>query len=118
MTASPERLGTIQNDPEQHGTETPDLTPLAVSDVREDAYWYSVRKDQGDALRAWLRSNDLEPNDIYRFEVYLLDTLFAKVFTYARDEHGRFCIEGDEIVQREPFTVPLNSMPPQHEETR
>lgn len=96
---------------------TTDLAPLHVSDVRDDAYWYSVRQDQGDALRAWLRSNRLEPNDIYRFEVYLCDTLFAKVFTYARDEHGRFRVEGGEVVRCEPFLAPLNSMPPTFEES-
>lgn len=94
------------------------LAPLLVSDVRDDDYWHSVTQDQGQALRAWLRSNHLEPNDIYRFEVYILDCPFAKVFTYARDEHGHFRVKDGELVQREPFTVPLNSMPPQRKETR
>lgn len=94
------------------------LAPLYVSDVRDDAYWYSVDKGQGDTLRAWLRGNGLEPDDIYRFEVYLCDTLFAKVYTYARDEHGRFQVEGDGLVEREPFLAPLDSMPPGSPENR
>jgi hypothetical protein len=89
-----------------------DLTPIVVSDVRDNEYWNSVDKARGDALRAWLRSNSLEPNDIYRFEVYLLDTLFAKVFTYARHEDGRFRVEDGELVQSEPFLALLNSEPP------
>lgn len=93
------------------------LTPLYVSDVRDDAYWHSVTPAQGIALRAWLRSNHLEPDDIYRFEVHLIDTLFAKVFTYARDENRRLRVEAGVPVQRAPFLAPLNSMPPAAERT-
>jgi hypothetical protein len=95
----------------------PDLAPIFISDVRNDAYWHSIRRDQGDALRTWLRDNNLEPCDIYRFEVYVVDTLFAKVFTYARDEHGRVCVKGGEPVRCDPFLAPLNSMPPLLEES-
>ncbi|MEU4703415.1 hypothetical protein [Nonomuraea dietziae] len=102
------------------------LEPEFVSDVRDDDHWHSVTPAQGDALRAWMRANSIEPNDVYRIETYTMDCAFARVFAYARTEHGQFvldCPPDDSEhrphrgrcspVKREPYITMLASRPPE-----
>jgi hypothetical protein len=105
--------------------------PLAVYDVSES--WTELSDQQMAVIRNWLRMQGIEPNDTYRFEIWRTDRLFARVFQYDRDEHGKpYCPldhehvfgkvfgpgeepseqEWCDIARREPFDVPLSSMPP------
>jgi hypothetical protein len=103
------------------------LAPLQVFDVRDDDLWYGLKGQKAycDTLRAWLRANGIEPWETYRWELYLLDTPFLKVFTYARDDQGKLRFRPVEDaeerqrtgrwwlpVEREPFLVPVSSLPP------
>lgn len=93
--------------------------PLVVLDCRE-GIWPPPNLEE---LQDWLRSHGIEPDDTYRVEVYLIDTLFARIFQYARNERGRHYCSNDHghlddpdrcvIARREPYTVPLACMPPE-----
>jgi hypothetical protein len=92
------------------------LTPVQVSDVRDDA-WFGTLRDRPGYLKAmneWLIAHDINPYDTYRWELYIIDAPFLKVFTYVRDEKGRilFDQEAREPVKQTPFTVLVSSLPP------
>jgi hypothetical protein len=104
------------------------LEPLAVYDVHEDN-WLGLTEGQREELAAWLREHDVEPDDAYRLEIYLLDCPFARVFQFDVNERGKvYCrLDHDHVAMwesgREPpggvceiarrtFDVPLSSMPP------
>ncbi len=106
-------------------TET--LAPLHVSDVHDDSWWETWTTDRAyrEATQDWLRANGVEPDDTYRWELYLLDTPFLKVFTYDRDHNGqlrfRRAHDAEERqrtgrwwmpLEREPYLVPVSSLPP------
>ncbi|MBX6386836.1 MAG: hypothetical protein IRZ07_28310 [Microbispora sp.] len=92
--------------------------PLAVLDSRCEDWPPPNLSD----VMGWLRSNGINTKVTYRVELYLVDTLFAKVFQYQRDEHGRMICNVDhdhrnnpdqcEAARREPYLLPLNNMPP------
>lgn len=105
-----------------------DFQPLMVSDVRDEAWYEVLKANPGylDAMTAWLRANGVDPDDTYRWELYLLDCPFVRVFAYDRDEMGRRRWQriedveercrtgvGWRPVEREPYTVLVSSMPPQ-----
>ncbi|MEU8199527.1 hypothetical protein AB0C10_37660 [Microbispora amethystogenes] len=102
-----------------------DLTlpdPLAVLDVAD---WLQrpPTRDFLVALNEWTDRHGIEARDAVRIEVYLIDTLFARVFQYARTERGHlYCgVDHDhldepercEAARRLPYLVPLTCMPPE-----
>ncbi|ETK36152.1 hypothetical protein [Microbispora sp. ATCC PTA-5024] len=101
---------------------TADLKPLAVIDCHDRDEWARITSTPGllARLQDWACSNDIDPVDTYRIEVYPGDCLFGRVFQYDRDERGngycplnhRHIVEECEIAKRVPFDVPLGSLPP------
>lgn len=98
---------------------TATLEPLAVHDVQGS--WPPPNLND---FLAWAREQSIEPNDTYRIEIYLLDCLFARVFQFDKDEHGKVRCAVDhehhpgrvmdcEVARRKPFDVPVSSMPPE-----
>ncbi|MEU8270148.1 hypothetical protein AB0B89_23690 [Sphaerisporangium sp. NPDC049002] len=102
------------------------LEPLQVSDVRDDDYWNRMKGQTAycDAVRAWMRAHNIDPNEVYRWELFLLDAPFLKVYAYQLDEHGHIVwrpVDADEKrliggwwdpVKREPYIAPVSSLPP------
>lgn len=90
--------------------------PVAVYDVQDEGWWLPANLT--DFLQ-WLRHHGINPDDTYRIEIHLLDTLFARVYQYDRDEHGRFFLDEEtgEPARRTPFDVPVESTPPEHATT-
>ena len=85
------------------------ITPLAVWDVR-DLGWPDIWQP----VREFLESQGVPVADTYRVEVYLFDTPFARVFTYAVDDRGwRYYDPGtDWAAVSDPYDVPLSALPP------
>ena len=103
---------------------TLDLTsPRIVYDIHAQS-WERILNDpeRHERLTTWVRGQGLDPEKIFRLEVYLIDTPHARVFEWAQDERGRrYCdVEHDHkmkaascrIAQREPYTTILNALPP------
>ena len=95
---------------------TPTPAPV-VYDVRDDDAWSRViaDKERYDQLTAWMRSQGLDPVNIYRIEIHPLDSPRARVYEYDRDEAGRMRLVGDDIAKREPYDLALSSLPPDAE---
>lgn len=112
-----------------HGNQRAETEPLAVYDVHDPSWPDQPITEIGD----WLRRQGINPDDTYRFEVHLLDCLFARVYQYDRDENGRaYCPRDHEhqngkiygpgeepseaelcdIARRAPFDLPIKEMPP------
>lgn len=88
--------------------------PLAVYDVHEDA-WDRLTAQEKYRVRMWIVEQGLDPGDIVRLEVYLIDCPFARVHEFDRDENGNLRVEDlppREIAVRPPRDVLLSSLPP------
>lgn len=85
----------------------PALEPLAVFDARDESW-------RGDhQTLAWFRSEGIDPNQVHRLEVYLLDCPFARVYEFVTLNGARFFVaERDEYLRRDPYDVILASLPP------
>lgn len=89
---------------------TSTIEPLVVHDCRDRGWAGDPR------ILAWCRAEGLNPHEIYRLEVYLLDCPSARVYEYARDDDGnRYLVGDDEAARREPHDVILTSLPPEME---
>ncbi|MCK2214277.1 hypothetical protein MF672_010810 [Actinomadura sp. ATCC 31491] len=98
-------------------------SPRVVYDVHAQS-WERILADpeRYARLTTWVREQGLDPERIYRLEVYLIDTPRARVFEWKQDEQGRrYCeVEHDHkaryeacrIAQREPYAVILKALPP------
>jgi hypothetical protein len=64
-------------------------------------------------LLEWFTLEGINPRDIYRFEVYLVDCPSARVYEYDRDSNGHCYLVGDEIARRPPYEAILSSLPPE-----
>ncbi|MFI6819253.1 hypothetical protein ACIBG7_43180 [Nonomuraea sp. NPDC050328] len=91
---------------------------LAVFDSRDDAWYELVRLGQANAFRAWVESQGLDPREIYRLEIYLVDCPSARVHSYAKDANGKHYLDGTDIARREPYEIALSSLPPYMPESR
>jgi len=87
--------------------------PLAVWDARTGnfhkwAHWLEASQ--------WGKDHDLPVGDLYRIEFYLLDTPFATLFAYARDDSGHPYVDPDthSAALAEPVTKILDELPPDH----
>jgi hypothetical protein len=84
------------------------IAALAVWDVNDRGY-----TDICIPVMEFLMSQGIPVHDTYRVEVYLLDAPFARVFTYAQDDQGRYFDEGtDGAAVNDPYDVPLTALPP------
>lgn len=95
-------------------------SPTVIYDVHAESWAYLVAdKDRYTHLLTWVREQGLDPEEIYRIEVYSASAL---IFEHKRNEQGhRYCdIEHDHAAQmracrsakREPYSVILTSTPP------
>ncbi|MFI6594956.1 hypothetical protein ACIBHX_01840 [Nonomuraea sp. NPDC050536] len=72
---------------------TSTIEPLVVFDARDERW-------RGDShILAWCRSEGIDPEQVYRLEVYLVDCPFARVY--------------DDYLRRDPYDVILSSLPPE-----
>lgn len=88
--------------------------PLAVFDVHEDD-WDRFTAQEKYQVRLWIVEQSLDPGDIFRLEVFLIDCPFARVHEYDRDDDGCLRVEGlppRAIAVRPPRDVLLSSLPP------
>jgi hypothetical protein len=85
----------------------PALEPLVVFDARDESW-------RGDPkILAWCRAEGLDPEQIYRLEVYLLDAPFARVYEFVTLNGARFLVEErDDYLRRDPYDVILSTLPP------
>lgn len=98
--------------------------PLVVFDVNDRPAFDRIiaAPEHHQRLLDWMRSQGLDPHDVYRLEVFLVDCPSARVFEYARDGQGRgYCgVDHDHradldcchLARRDPYEVPLSSLPP------
>jgi hypothetical protein len=86
------------------------VRPLSIWDAR-DRNWCNPQ--QAGRL-AWLRANRFNAAEIYRAEFYLLDGPFARVFSYARNEHGLLhLVPGTKTAAvAAPMDIPILGLPP------
>jgi hypothetical protein len=83
--------------------------PMTVWDGRECAY---------DRIREpameWLTAQGIPVDPAYRVEFFLVDSPFARVFTYAEDEQGRRYMDPatDDPAVNEPYVKVLSELPP------
>lgn len=87
-------------------------TLQAVYDVRDGSYVPSEPFDQ------WASSHGIGPDATYRIEIYRpllwpLRRRFARVFAYDLDEDGHVQLneDGSDSAKREPYDIPISSMP-------
>lgn len=85
--------------------------PILVEDAHEG--WRRTRS-QGyrDVVMAWMRSEGIRPEDTRRIEVYLVDTPFARVTSYVRENGGIVWNAHREEPEMAVETVLLRSLPP------
>lgn len=83
---------------------------MAVYDTREDA-WRHLSDERREEFCTWLGDHGLDPNRIYRVEVGVLN---AKIFEFAVDDSGTMYKDPatGEAAKREPYKIPVISMPP------
>ena len=88
------------------------LEPLAVWDSVSEYGFAAVTVARGE----WARRHLGDPAFIYRVEIYLLDSPFAVVHSYARNANGYKYHDPDEDgpAKLEPVVVPLDELPPAH----
>lgn len=101
---------TMIEHPENSGDPSNEMIlsdPLFTSDTH-DRGWYHT-----DAEEDWCRDQGLDPNDIFRYEIYLIDMPFARMFEYVRDDGGKIIYDWDtdravHVIR----SVPIKSYPP------
>lgn len=100
-------------EPPERDMTAVDTTPLAVFDVDEEN-WTGLACGQQEDVRAWARAEGLDPHDIFRLEIHLIDCPLARVHAFARDEHGNKFVNdrGLEPATLPPYDVLIRSMPP------
>lgn len=78
---------------------------------------------QIEPVSAWLRDHGLNPYDIYRIEVHVIDVPLLRIFEFLRNEDGKlYCPldhehewahpDGCTAARRDPYDVLLKSNPP------
>jgi hypothetical protein len=71
-----------------------------------------------EARIAWLVEHGLDPADIYRFEVHVIDVPLIRVFEYLRRDGRTYCpfdhVHGSrcELAKRDPYDVLIRVDPP------
>ena len=88
--------------------------PLAVYDVHEDN-WFNLTREQRVEVWTWMVEEGLDPGEVFRLEVFLIDCPFARVHEYDRDGDGNLRVEDvppRRIAVRPPRDVLLSSLPP------
>jgi hypothetical protein len=88
--------------------------PLAVYDVHEDG-WEQLTAQEQYQVRLWVVEQGMDPGDIFRLEVFLIDCPFARVYEFDRDEDGSLRVEDQppwDFAVRPPRDVLLSSLPP------
>ncbi|WP_157253178.1 hypothetical protein [Nonomuraea typhae] len=91
------------------------LEPIAVFDVNDVRAQAAMSGDRPywESVLDWIRGHGLDPNEIYRLEVYRTDRLWARVHEYDRDAAGERYSIGTEVARRAPYDVILTSLPPE-----
>ncbi|MFD9950965.1 hypothetical protein ACFWYW_59350 [Nonomuraea sp. NPDC059023] len=86
---------------------TSTIEPLVVYDC-------SSRQWHGDPeVLAWMRAEGLDPDQVYRLEIYLVDCPSARVYEYATVQGARILVPArEEYLRRKPYDVILSSLPP------
>lgn len=87
-------------------------TPLVVIDAHDESWMDIVRSGCHRPLVEWIQAQGLVPRDVYRLEIYLIDCPSAVVYAYASNAAGHRYLDGGDIARREPYTMPLDSLPP------
>lgn len=77
--------------------------PIAVYDTTGG--WTPVP-----GLTEWAIQQGLDPRAIYRLEIH--PGPVARVFEYVKDDKGKIRVLGEEPMRREPYDIPLTSLPP------
>jgi hypothetical protein len=88
-------------------------TPLAVYDVHNDEEHQLLGTPAHERLLAWMASEKIHPTHVIRIEIHA-DGPHARITERDRDEHGRILVndEGTDHRLREPFDVPIATLPP------
>jgi hypothetical protein len=94
-------------------TEQTGFAPLAVYDA-QDHTWRGLTTEQRDQLRLWALAQGIAPPDTYRWEIYVVDCPFMRVYEFERDQRGvvRLNDAGTDVLRRPPYDVVITSMPP------
>ncbi|MFI6296822.1 hypothetical protein ACIBEJ_34895 [Nonomuraea sp. NPDC050790] len=84
------------------------IEPLVVYDCH-DKQW----RGDPDVL-SWMRAEQLDPELVYRLEVYVVDCPSARVYEYATVLGARIFVPAlADYMRREPYDVILASLPPE-----
>jgi hypothetical protein len=84
------------------------MTLIAVHDATSITLDYGLIEPVCD----WLRAHDLDPANIYRFEIHGPDAPSIRVFEYLRDGSGHRISDGRKRTKRDPYDVPMRVDPP------
>jgi hypothetical protein len=85
-----------------------------VYDVRQES-WYNLAVEERLEVCTWMVEEGLDPGEVFRLEVFLIDCPFARVHEYDRDGDGRLRVEDlppRRIAVRPPRDVLVSSLPP------
>lgn len=88
-------------------------TPLAIYDVNDMRERKLLGTETHQRLLDWMASEGIDPKHLIRIEIHA-DGPHARIIERDRDEQGRVLIndEGTGHRLREPYTVPLATLPP------
>lgn len=90
-------------------TTTP-ATPTVI-DVRDNTWTPYTQEGMYDRLIDWAQQHGLNPNLVYRVEIHETEAT-VRVHQLATDENGDPITDGKGYALREPYDVPLTSLPP------
>lgn len=82
--------------------------PLITRDVHDPDWMY--RQD----VHRWLDDQGLSADDVWRYEVYIMDTPCAVLFRYVKDSMGRYRLrdrDSDDLVSEVVMTL-ITTYPP------
>ena len=88
--------------------------PVAVFDAHDDD-WCNLAAEERTKVWTWMVEEGLDPGEVFRLEVFLIDCPFARVHEYDRDDEGCLRVEDASprrIAVRPPRDVLLSSLPP------
>lgn len=81
--------------------------PLFVSDAHDLEWHPSDREVQ------WIKDQGVDPQEIYRYEIYLLETMCARIYQYVSNDQGvRMFDEIKDTPIHTEYMIPISSYPP------
>lgn len=90
------------------------VEPVRVLDAREEPMRARLGTPWHMSLLDWFKQEGINPRNVYRLEVYLVDCPSGRIFEYDVDQEGNRYVKAgqDEAARRRPYDVILSSLPP------